>query len=146
MISVVISLCFAFWAPVAVFPSEVLKLLPVLIHERVSESVQRLFFIHNSLPRAQIPIPKSFVSFIFMFYSTSFWGDWFAFLEVYSVLPEFGRCSVRVVLYVDIFLMYLWGWGGWRWFPCVTPSPPWKSPIPCFHWGILKFLVLYVTL
>ena len=39
-------------------------------------SVQNLFFLHDSLPGAQVPVPNSFVSlFIFIFWPTSFQGD-----------------------------------------------------------------------
>lgn len=55
------------------------------------------FPLHDCLPRVKVPIPKFFVSiYIIIFCPTSFWGDWFTFLEVWSTLPVFRRCSVGV--------------------------------------------------
>lgn len=60
-IPMVKSLCFAFWATVAAFPSEVLKLPPAPYPRLLS--VQKLFLLHNTLHGVQVPVPKFFVSF-----------------------------------------------------------------------------------
>ena len=108
-----ISLCFAFWTPVAAILSEVLKLLSVPAHEVVSE------FAGTFLP-SQIPLqgagPHSKILCLIFFNlylcPTLFWGDWLAFSEVWGFLPGFRRFSVRTVPQSDIVLMYLWG-GSW---------------------------------
>ena len=51
------------------------------------------------------------LSFSFFFYPTQLCEDFLALLEIWSLLPAFSRCSVRVVPHVDVFLMYLWGEG-----------------------------------
>ena len=68
--------------------------------------------------------PYSFVSVSFFFCPTQVRGEFLAFWEVWGLLPAFSRCSVSVVLHVDVFLMYLWGG---RWSPCLTPPPSWRS-------------------
>lgn len=54
MISMLNSLCFAFWAPVAMLPSEVVKLPRVPSCEGVFECAE-IFLLHTSLPEAQVP-------------------------------------------------------------------------------------------
>ena len=73
-------LCFSFQAPVAMFPSGVLKLSSDCACERFL-SVWKLFLLHESLPWVHFPVLKSFVSLFknFTFCPTSFWGDWLAF-------------------------------------------------------------------
>lgn len=66
-ISVVNSLPLAFGAPIAMFPQEFLKLPPSPL-VRGFLSVQRLFLLHNSFPGAQIPVLKSFVSFLILIF------------------------------------------------------------------------------
>ena len=118
---------FTFWAPVAEFPSEVPKLLQST-PERGFPSVKKLFLLHGSLPEAQVPALKSFVSlFSYIFCPTSFRGDWLVFLAVWILLPAFRRCSVRTVSHVDD----LWGGG---WFPPLTPLPSWKSSSSSYFW------------
>ena len=62
-----LSTCFCF------FPSEVLKLPPSL-PVRGFLRAWKLFLLHESLPRAQVPVPKSFVSLslsLFFFFNLS---------------------------------------------------------------------------
>ena len=60
-------LCFAFWASVAAeFPSKVLKLPCPSLPVREFLSVQRHFLLHVPLPGVQVPVPKSFVPFLYL--------------------------------------------------------------------------------
>ena len=53
--------------------------------------------------------PYSFASVLsFSFCPTQVCGEFFAFWEVWGLLPAFSRCSVGVVPHIDVFLMYLW--------------------------------------
>ena len=107
MISVVNSL-FCLLVPIVSLPSEVWNLSPDPACEEFL-SVQKLF-LQDSLPRLQVPILKSFVSiFVFSFCLTSFWGDWFAFLEGWSPLPVFTRYSKGVVPHADDFFFIFVG-------------------------------------
>lgn len=75
----------------------------------------------------QVPIPNSFVShFVFIFCSTSFQGDWFAFLKVWGPLSMFSKCSVEIVPQADGFLIYLWRR---RWSHHSIPLSSWKFPL-----------------
>ena len=67
---------FAFRASFAVLvtalPSEI-PTLPLTLPVKGFPTVWKLFLLHNSLSRVQVPIPKSFVSlFIFTFCPTKF--------------------------------------------------------------------------
>ena len=57
------------------------------------------------------------------------------FWEVWGLLPVFSRCSVGVVLHLDVFLMYLWEG---RWSPRLTPPPSWRTLV----FAILKVLLV----
>ena len=99
-------------------------------------SVWTPFLLHSSLPLVQVP-SYSFVSvFSFFVCPTQVCGEFLAFWEVWGLLPAFSRCSVGVVLRVDVFLMYLWGG---RWSPRLTFPPSW-SPSMSFYFGSGHFL------
>ena len=85
-------------------------------------SVWKPFLLHSSLPEGQAL--SLFFYLCFFFCPTQVRGEFLAFWEVWGLLPAFSRCSVGVVLHVDVFLMYLWG--GW-WSPCLSPPPSWRS-------------------
>ena len=52
----------------------------------------------------QGPVLSSFVfHFVFIFFTVSLQGDWFAFLEIWGPLPAFRRCSVGIVPHADDF-------------------------------------------
>jgi len=96
-----LSTCFCF------FPSEVLKLPPSL-PVRGFLRAWKLFLLHKSLPRAQVPVSKSFVSlslslffFFFIFSPTSFWGDWFAFLSIWCLPPSSRSYSVGIIPHAE---------------------------------------------
>ena len=87
-------------------------------------SVWKLFLLHSSLPEVQVPsLFFCLCFFSFFFCLTHVHWDFLAFWEVWGLLPAFSRCSVGVVLHVDVFLMYLWGG---RWSPRLTPLPSWR--------------------
>ena len=68
-----------------------------------------------------VSVPKSFDSlFVFIFCSTSFQRDWFAFLGIRGPPPVFGSCFVEIAPQVDELLMYLWGR---KWSPSPVPPP-----------------------
>ena len=72
-----------------------------------------------------VSAPKSFVSlFAFMFCSTSFQRDWFAFLGIWGPPPVFRSCFVEIAPHTDDLLMYLWGR---KWSPCPIPPPSWDA-------------------
>ena len=48
------------------------------------------------------------------------------FWEVWGLLPAFSRCSVGVILHIDVLLIYLWGG---RWSPHLTPPQSWRSSL-----------------
>ena len=60
-----------------------------------------------------------FLSFIF--YTTSFWRDWAAFLGAWCSLPEFRCCFVQVAKHSNDLLMNLWG-RKWSLQPIPPPS------------------------
>lgn len=81
----------------------------------------------------QVSIPNSFVShFVFIFCSTSFQGDWFAFLKVWGPLLVFSRCSVGIVPQADGFLIYLMWRRRWS-HHFISPNHLLKlPPLSCF--------------
>ena len=117
MISVASFPCFAFEAPVtsliAALPLRFQSSLLTLL--RGLPSVQKLP-PHDFLPEAQIPAPKSFVSF-FIFGLTSFWRDWLASLEVWVIQKVFCGCSTCSFLYIC---------QGRRWSPCIITLLSWS--------------------
>lgn len=66
-------------------------------------SVKKSFLSHSSLSR--ILIPSRFLSSLFFLLSyTIMWRFFYlAHLEVWGLLPGFGRCSVRIVLHIGFF-------------------------------------------
>jgi len=62
--------------------------------------------------------------FIYVTFSTSFEGDWFAFLRIWGPPPVFRSCFVETVPHADDLLMYLWGR---KWSPCPIPPPSWDA-------------------
>ena len=74
------------------------------------------FLLCGNFSTFMIPSPgwvcvlKSFVSLlVFIFYPTSFWRDWFAFLGIWDPPPAFRSCSMEVASHADDLSMYLWG-------------------------------------
>ena len=63
------------------------------------------------------PLLSLFLSFIF--FPTSFWRQWAAFLGAWCPLPAFRSCFVEVTQHSNVLLMNLWGR---KWSPC--PIPP----------------------
>ena len=57
---------------------------------------------HNSLSAISILIPFLFLSFVLPSYVKSF----LPFLEVCVLLPAFSKCSVQIVLHVDVFFFF----------------------------------------
>ena len=83
-------------------------LLPLLISPlglRRTPSMQKLFFFHSFLQGCWSYSYSlfSFLSF-FLFHPSKVHGHFLALLEVWGLLPAFGRCSVRTVLHVDFSL------------------------------------------
>ena len=84
-----------------------------------------LFLLHSSLSGMLDPswflFSLSFFSFVLPSYVKSF----LPFLEVKVLLPPFSRCSVRVILCVDMFFRRVcWR----RWVQHLTPLPSWSFP------------------
>ena len=89
-------------------PTDVLKLsFPDPTREGVSECSEA-FPPSWLTPQGSGPCPQVIcLFFIFIFFPTSFWEGWLAFLEVWGLLPVFRSCSVGVVPLADEFLIYL---------------------------------------
>ena len=122
--SVMNSFHFASQALVALLLSEILKLLlpPPPPPMRGFLRVWRLFLFHNSVPRVQVPVSKSFVSSLSLFFALPHSED--------IGLPFWKpvvccQLSVGVVSHADVNLMCFWG--GTRSFH-LTPLPCWKVP------------------
>ena len=84
---------------------------PSLSHQtsQVVKEISRIrepFFFHSSLPRGRgpIPVPLFPCPFLLLHYL----GILLADLVECDLTPAFSRFSVRCVLHVDVFLMYLW--------------------------------------
>ena len=56
------------------------------------------------------PVPDSVLTFFFSLFFCPTWlnGDFLVLPKVWGLLPGFSRDSVRIVIHVDTFLMYLW--------------------------------------
>ena len=54
-----------------------------------------------------LPILSLFLSFIF--FPTSFWRQWVAFLGAWCLLPTFRSCFVEFTRHLNVLLMNLWG-------------------------------------
>ena len=93
-------------------------------------SAWKLFLLHSSLPKVQVPSLFFCLCFFFFLLPTQVLWDCLAFWEVCGLLPAFSRCSVGFIPHVDVFLMYLWGG---RWSPRLTPPTSWKSPPDYFN-------------
>ena len=94
--------CTLLWASEAPFLSWLISLLA-----RGLLRVQEPFLFFSSLPGLQ-SCPSSSIFFFFPFILPGYeeivlvlWGVW-------GLLLVFSRCSVRIVPFVDVFLMYLW--------------------------------------
>ena len=62
--------------------------------------------LHRSTGSVLIPFSLSlFFFFFFSLFSFALSRDFLAFLEVWGLLPEFSRCSMRIAPHVDVFLM-----------------------------------------
>ena len=125
---------FALCTSLAVVSSVVPKLPP---STTCTLSLRRGFLVCGNLSSFTDPShwcrshSYSFVSvFSFFFCPTQVRGEFFAFWEVWGLLPAFSRSSVGAVPHADVFLMYLWRG---RWSPHLTLPPYWSySFIPCF--------------
>ena len=60
----------------------------------------------SQFPTRDAPIPIPFLPFPFLL--PGYMGIFLAALVVWDLLQAFSRYSVRIVLHVDVFLMYLW--------------------------------------
>ena len=86
--------------------------------------VWRLFLLHNCVPGVQVPVPKSFNSFLSLFFALPHSKD--IGLPFWKTAVCCQR-SVGVVSHADVNLMCFWG-GAWSFH--LTPPPCWK--VPCF--------------
>lgn len=67
--------------------------------------MQEPFFFRSCLPEFH---SDSFLTFFFFFFCPiQLHGDSLALSEAGGLLPVF-RCSVRIIPYVDLFLVYMW--------------------------------------
>ena len=71
-------------------------------------SVRERFLFHSSLPRAQVLSHFLFFFFFLTFIPSSYMVIFLVTLVVWDLLPTFSIYSVRIGLFVDVFLMYLW--------------------------------------
>ena len=67
-----------------------------------------------------LPLLSLFLSFIF--FPTSFWRQWVAFLGAWCPLPAFRSCFVEFTRCLNALLMNLWGR---KCSPRPTPPPSW---------------------
>ena len=101
------------------FPSEILYLhlsLPL----REFPSVQKVFLLHSSLPKTQVPVPNPLSIYFFISFALHH------YLEISLLFGSLGSsASVQVFYrgwsYADAFLMYLWAG---RWYAYLTLLPP----------------------
>ena len=82
-------------------------------------------------------LPISYFLFFLSFILPSCVGIFFVLLGVWGLLLVFSRCSVRIVPFVDVFLMYLWGEVNSISSYSSILTPPWdifneRQMIPCF--------------
>ena len=97
-----------------IFPPSYVALCGSKAHHRLgSESVSwcletSLFFKTPSWDRSPLlPLLPLFLSFIF--FPTSFWRQWAAFLGAWCPLPAFRSCFVEFTQHSNVLLMNLWG-------------------------------------
>lgn len=92
--------------------------LPRMISQLVKwvPRLRETFLFHRSLPGAQVHILIPFFSFILLSYTVIFLAP----LVAWDSLSMFTRCSVRIVWYADVFLMFLWEEGSST--PSIPPS------------------------
>ena len=107
-------------------PSEVPWLtadLPVIVFP----GVWKLLFLLRlpSLDRSpSLPLSSLFLSFIF--FPTSFWRQWAAFLCAWCLLPAFRSCFVEFTQRSNVLSLNLWGR---TWSPCPIPLPSEDHPL-----------------
>ena len=96
------------------------SVLPRLGSESVSWCLETsLFFKTPSWDRSpSLPLLSLFLSF--MFFPTSFWRQWAAFLGAWCPLPAFKSCFVEFTQCLNVLLMNLWGR---KWSPHPIPLP-----------------------
>ena len=70
-----------------------------------------------------LPLLSLFLSFIF--FPTSFWRLWAAFLGALCPLPAFRCCFAEFTQSLNVLLMNLWGR---KWSPHPIPLPSWDRP------------------
>ena len=93
VISVVTFLYFAFWTPVAPLPSEILK-LPLSPSLRAFPSVQKLFFLQDSLPQVQIMSWNYLPLLLPLPFTLSHSDEILPFWKCSGVLQEFFRMQL----------------------------------------------------
>ena len=91
-----------------------------LSSESVSWCLKTSLFL--TLPSQQgapsLPLLSLFLSFIF--FPTSFWRQWAAFMGAWCPLLVFRSCFVEFALHLNVLLMNLWGK---KWSPRPIPPP-----------------------
>lgn len=122
-------LCAKFSPPVShtfvVLPSEVLNLPPFPASAGVSECAES-FACHSFLPDCKTHSIFFVSLFSYYLFPNTLCAVWFAFFELWGLLPVFSRCSVGDVPHADAFLMYF----GEKWCSCLTPPPSSTPPEP----------------
>lgn len=88
-------------------PSEA-KYLPWLTSKPVNDfsRMKEHFLFHSAFPRCRNH-PDSFFFFFFPFILPGYLVVFIVALITWD-LPVFNRCTLRIIPYVDLFLMYLW--------------------------------------
>ena len=91
-----------------------------LSSESVSWCLETSLFLRLSSQNGapSLPLLSLFLSFIF--FPTSFRGQWAAFLGAWYLLPAFRSCFVAFTQCLNVLLMNLWGR---KWSPHPIPPP-----------------------
>ena len=87
---------------------------------RVFPGVWKLlsFWLPSQDGAPSLPLLSLFLSFVF--FPTSFWRQWAAFLGAWCPLPAFRSCCVEFTQRLNVLLMNLWGR---KWSPRPIPPP-----------------------
>ena len=123
------------------FPSVVPRLATDLA-VRVFPGVWKLLFLR--LPSwdgaLSLPLLSLFLSFIF--FPTSFWRQWAAFLGAWCPLPAFRSCFVEFTRRLNALLMNLWGR---KCSPRPTPPPSWLLPPDSYFIQVHTYISLWLN-
>ena len=135
-LSVQVPVCFALCRPVTTLCSEALKLLLCLGWSLASEGTflwvepfSLSQFPPRSLSGAQVPVLIPF-SLPFSLCPVQLYGDFFALLEVWGLLPVDIQWKYSVDILWELFHMYFLYICGKRWILRPTPLPSWPDPQP----------------